>query len=304
MTGVINVYKEKGCSSFHIVYEIRKLTGEKKAGHTGTLDPDAEGVLPVCVGKATKLVDFLMDTDKSYRAELVFGKATDTQDVSGNVVSEMPPDEVRKVLSKEKIEGIFQRFTGEVMQVPPMYSALKVNGEKLVNAARKGREVERQARPVNVYGFENIEISDDLLHVFFTVNCSKGTYVRTLCEDMGRALGCPACMGSLVRTRTSNLNADTARTLDEIKRIAGEGNLEEILIPTDAFLERYPRAVVKREAVPKLIFGNYLRNSEVTPERLPARVFRMYDEAGEFYALYEYSEGERIYKCVKMFRDI
>lgn len=360
--GVINVYKEAGMTSFQVVYQIRKLTGEKKIGHTGTLDPDATGVLPVCIGKATKLVDSLMDSNKQYRARMLFGKKTDTQDISGTVLENVSDEEVHRILKEmsagntftaepraedgseaavyagaaedgsEAIYRAMQHFTGEIEQLPPMYSAVKVDGVKLVDAARKGREIERKKRPAQIFGFEEVLISGlenetDPVTVDFTVNCSKGTYIRTLCEDMGTFLGIPACLLRLERTRTSGLDLSSAKRLNEIQEAKESGTLEDLIIPTDAFLTNYPSLTVKDEAIRKLLFGNYLSDKEIeiveaeSPAERNRRketenlshgadllkiterkeIYRVYDKAGNFYALYYRDKRDGWYKCEKMF---
>ncbi len=337
MNGVINIYKEKGYSSFHAVYVIRKLTGEKKVGHTGTLDPDVTGVLPICIGKATKLVGQLTDTDKTYRCRMMFGKYTDTQDMSGQVLEEISDDEVRSRLQalarepqqndrgerseaesiSETIIGSMKHviidsilsFEGEIMQLPPMYSALKVDGVKLVNAARKGVEIAREKRAVTIYRIYDISVSDDLIFADFTVHCSKGTYVRTLCEDIGRRLNIPACMYSLERICASGLDLSTAITLDQAAEYAAAGTLEDHMIPADTFLDIYDSAVVKNDSVRKLVYGNYMYRDDITDAAFmntaaDGQIYRIYDEAGEFYALYKYSGRDDCLKCVKMFRDI
>ena len=337
MNGVINIYKEKGYSSFHAVYVIRKLTGEKKVGHTGTLDPDVTGVLPICIGKATKLVGQLTDTDKTYRCRMMFGKYTDTQDMSGQVLEEISDDEVRSRLQalarepqqndccerseaesipetiiesmKRVIIDAILSFEGEIMQLPPMYSALKVDGVKLVNAARKGVEIAREKRAVTIYKIYDISVSDDMIFADFTVHCSKGTYVRTLCEDIGRRLNIPACMYSLERICASGLDLSTAITLDQAAEYAAAGTLEDHMIPADTFLDIYDRAVVKKDSVRKLVYGNYMYRDDITDVAFmntaaDGQIYRIYDEAGEFYALYKYSGRDNCLKCVKMFRDI
>ena len=328
MNGVINIFKEKGYTSFHVVYWIRKITGEQKVGHTGTLDPDVTGVLPICIGKATKLVGQLTDTDKTYRCRMRFGCCTDTQDMSGQVTERMEEDEVRRVLlgqgpfadtdidtatehdgydrSCSKILDAIGSFVGEISQVPPMFSALKVGGMKLVNAARKGVVVEREPRKVTIHSIEDVQISEDLLHVQFTVRCSKGTYVRTLCEDIGRRLGVPACMEELERTQAAGLSLDTAVTLEQVKELAAAGRLQECVISTDAFLMVYPSLTVTDEAVKKLIYGNYLYDTDIAEgaaDDPDTHCFRICDRQGRFYALYRYDKRADCYKCVKMFRD-
>lgn len=314
INGIININKGKDCSSFHVVAVLRHFTGEKKIGHTGTLDPDATGVLPVCIGKATKLVGRLTDTDKRYRACMLLGKRTDTQDITGNVLEEMPGAEVRERFSTDKLDEAFRSLTGDIMQVPPMYSALKVGGVKLVNAARKGREIERSARKVTVYGFSDISVDTDLMEISFTVDCSKGTYVRTICEDIGKYLGIPACLSSLVRTRTAGLSIDDSVTLEKAIEAAEAGTLEKLIIPTDRFLLEYGYIIVKDEAVKRLIYGNTMYEEDISKEpgnsSIPGQradagqhgICRVYDRQGEFYALYRSEPEDGCYKCEKMFK--
>ena len=304
MNGVLNIYKERGITSFGVVAHIRRITGEKKAGHAGTLDPDAAGVLPVCLGKATKLVGQLEDTDKEYRARLLFSKSTDTLDAAGRVLEEMPPEKAAAVLeSSERIRNAILSFKGELKQLPPMYSALKVGGVKLVDAARRGMEIERTPRQVTVYDIFDIEISPDLLSAAFTVSCSKGTYIRTLCDDIGKLLGVPSCMGSLVRTRACGFCVHQSRTLSQVEAFMNEGRLDEILIPPDKMLENHALLVVKDDALKRLVSGNFMYPEDFEPGQhlnIPG-IYRIYDNKGLFYGLYRYNEGERFYRCEKMF---
>ena len=202
MNGVINVYKEAGFTSHDVVAKLRGIVKQKKIGHTGTLDPDAEGVLPVCLGNATKLCGLLTEKEKTYRAVLLLGQTTDTQDTSGRVLTEAPV-----AATGEQVREAIMSFLGDYDQVPPMYSALKVNGKKLYELAREGKEVERQARRVRILDMEIHEIR--LPEVTFTVTCSSGTYIRTLCQDIGEKLGCGGCMKSLTVWQSSG-TADTS----------------------------------------------------------------------------------------------
>lgn len=210
ISGIINVYKEKGYTSHDVVAKLRGIFGQKKIGHTGTLDPDAEGVLPVCLGKATRVCDLLAEKDKVYEAVLRLGISTDTQDMGGQVQKEQEvfctEDEVR-----EAVCG----FVGSYQQIPPMYSALKVNGRKLCDLARAGVEIERKPREVTVFSIQIEEIA--LPRVRMQVHCSKGTYIRTLCHDIGQALGCGGCMESLLRTRVAMFGLQDAYRLSEIE---------------------------------------------------------------------------------------
>ena len=226
--GIINVYKEKGFTSHDVVAKLRGIVGQKKIGHTGTLDPDATGVLPVCLGKATKLCDLLTDKNKTYEAVLLLGKTTDTQDITGEVLEEKSTE----ALTEEKVREAIEGFIGDYEQIPPMYSALKVNGKKLYELAREGKVIERKARLVKILDIQILEI--DLPKVRMEVSCSKGTYIRTLCHDIGEKLGCGGCMESLIRTRVSTFRIEDAKTLDEIETLKQEGKLAELLVPIDA----------------------------------------------------------------------
>lgn len=309
--GVLNVYKEKGCTSFHVVSELRKITGIRSIGHTGTLDPDAEGVLVLCIGKATKISGVLTDTDKEYHAEMLLGRRTDTQDISGRVLEETDLGRPGAAPDKESLETAVLSFKGEISQIPPMYSALKVGGVKLVDAARRGENIERRPRKVTVYDIRNIKYDENSHTAAFDVRCSKGTYIRTLCEDIGKRLGIPACLKSLVRTKVAGFDINGSVSLSKIKQLADEGELSEYIIPTDHVLKEYDYLIVKDGALKKLMNGNVLfpgdfRTASSALPGLPAAadtpgIFRIYDGGGRFYALYTRAEGSDVYKCEKMF---
>ena len=211
VNGIINVYKEKGYTSFDVVAKLRGIFHQKKIGHTGTLDPDAQGVLPVCLGKATRVCDLLTDKDKVYKAVLLLGQETDTQDISGQVLNQAKVN-----VTEQAVYDAISQFIGRQKQVPPMYSALKVNGKKLYELARAGKEVERQARHVDLPAIEILEIKFPV--VKFRVECSKGTYIRTLCHDIGEKLGCFGCMESLLRTKVSRFEIESSLKLSEIQK--------------------------------------------------------------------------------------
>jgi tRNA pseudouridine55 synthase len=289
MNGIINVYKEKGYTSFDVVAKLRGILREKKIGHTGTLDPDAEGVLPVCVGNATKVCELLTDKDKEYEARLHLGLVSDTGDATGTILEDKSREAGQ--LTEEQVREAILHFVGDYDQIPPMYSALKVNGKKLCDLARTGITVERKPRRVHIYGIEIKEIS--LPYATFCVHCSKGTYIRTLCEDIGKELGVGGLMESLVRTRVSRFALADARTLSQIEACRDAGALEEILLPVDAVFETYPALHVVPDAVKKLCNGNRLACSDIqeaVDEK--AAYFRLYDADGRFYGLYGW-DGER-----------
>ena len=218
--GIVIIHKEKGFTSHDVVAKLRGICGQKKIGHTGTLDPEATGVLPVCLGSGTKLCDMLTDKDKEYVTELLLGVETDTQDMTGTVLARHPVS-----VSQEQVREAVLSFGGSYMQVPPMYSALKINGKKLYELAREGKEVERRAREVRI---EEIEILQMQLPVVrLRVVCSKGTYIRTLCADIGQKLGCGGVMESLVRTRVGKFSLEEALTLEQLQELKDQGRLAE-----------------------------------------------------------------------------
>ena len=239
-SGIINVYKEAGYTSFDVVAKLRGILHIKKIGHTGTLDPDAVGVLPICVGKATKVCDMLTNTDKTYVATLLMGVSTDTYDTSGTVL-----DEKEVNVTPEMVENTIKSFIGEQEQIPPMYSAIKVNGKKLYELAREGKVIERKARRINIYNIEIIDIN--LPRVKMRIDCSKGTYIRSLCNDIGEKLGCHGCMENLVRERVGNFSIDNTIIIEEIQSLMNENRVEEVLLPIDSVFSSYPMIKVKAE---------------------------------------------------------
>ena len=303
--GIINVYKEKGYTSHDVVAKLRGIAGQKKIGHTGTLDPDATGVLPVCLGKATKVCDLLTDKDKTYEATLLLGKSTDTQDVSGEVLSEKDTN----ALTDEEVRAVIESFVGDYEQIPPMYSALKVNGKKLYELAREGKVIERKARPVVIH--EIVVKEMDLPRVRMEVTCSKGTYIRTLCHDIGEELVCGGCMEALERTKVGRFEMKDSLKLEEIKHLKDEGKLEDVMISIDAMFCQYPGVFVKRKweslakngnplpqnAVAVMQNSDTIEKADLSPEE--SAYVRLYDEDGEFIAIYR--KREKDYHIVKMF---
>ena len=291
LDGIFNVYKEKGYTSHDVVARLRGIAGQKKVGHTGTLDPDAEGVLPVCLGKATKVCDVLTDKSKTYQAVLLLGRRTDTQDISGACLEERDTSG----LAKETVRRAVESFLGDYMQTPPMYSALKVDGKKLYELAREGKTVERKARKVQIHRIEIRKM--DLPRVWIEVECSKGTYNRTLCDDIGELLGVGGCMEELLRTRVGHFRIEDSVRLSELERYREEGTLEEHLIPVDSVFADCPRLDVPERLEPLLYNGNPLR----LPEGEDGQLVRVYDSRGRFIALYRYQQKKHIYKNEKMF---
>lgn len=302
--GVLNIYKEAGFTSHDVVAKLRGITKQKKIGHTGTLDPAAEGVLPVCLGNATKLCDLLTDKDKTYEAVLLLGQETDTQDTTGQVLKTYPEETAS--LTEEAVREAVLSFLGSYDQIPPMYSALKVGGKKLYELAREGKEVERRARPVTIS-----EISINwirLPRVSFTVTCSKGTYIRTLCRDIGERLSCGGCMEKLLRTRVSTFVLEESLRLSQIEELEKEGRLTEVLIPVDTLFQTYPGLSMKPEGDRLVFNGNPFGAAFAVPygqERVPLPAdglcVRVYDSRGEFVGIYRYDGRRESYRPLKMF---
>lgn len=296
MDGIINVYKEKGFTSHDVVAKLRGILHIKKIGHTGTLDPDAVGVLPVCIGKGTKLCDMITDTDKTYEAVMLLGISTDTQDISGNVLSKKDVAVDEKTL----IETV-DSFVGEYKQIPPMYSAIKVNGRKLYQLAREGIEIERSPRDVYIRSIHinDMNLQDGEPSVTMTVSCSKGTYIRTLCNDIGEKLGCGACMKSLSRTRVGRFYIDDSFTINQIAALNLKGELSSIVAPVDSMFD-YPRIQINKEYDKLLYNGNLLPLSagKALDVGLADKV-RIYNESGEFIGIYSMDDSG--YKPVKIF---
>jgi len=298
--GVLIVDKEKGYTSHDVVAKLRGILHMKKIGHTGTLDPDAEGVLPICLGSATRLCEMLTDKEKVYETVLLLGKDTDTQDINGVTLSEQ-----EVTVSEEEVKIAAESFVGTYLQTPPMYSALKVNGRKLYELAREGKVIERKARPVEIKELVLLELA--LPEIKMRVRCSKGTYIRTLCHDIGEKLGCMGCMKELVRTRVSCFERKDAVTLKKVEQMVKEGRLEEIILKVDQILEEYPACMVKKEADRFLYNGNPLFPENIkgfTKEKIEKEDgtwVRVYDDKGAFVAIYEYRKKAGGFWPVKMF---
>ena len=292
-SGVINIYKEAGYTSHDVVAKLRGILKQKKIGHTGTLDPQAQGVLPVCLGKGTKLCDLLADHDKEYEAVLRLGITTDTQDMEGNVLQESSVQ-----VSEEEVRTCILSFQGEQMQVPPMYSALKVNGKKLYELAREGKVVERKARPVTFHKIEVLWM--ELPKVRIRVQCSKGTYIRTLCNDIGEKLGCGGCMEELLRTRVERFALEDAVKLDEVQKAMEEGTVDSLIFPVDRIFDQYPTAKTTTQGDLLVHNGNRLF-SELLQEEPEAEsgYVRVYDSEDTFIGLFEKKTDQLV--PVKMF---
>lgn len=280
MNGIIIIDKPCGKTSHDMVSFIRRLTGIKKVGHTGTLDPEATGVLPVCIGNATKACELLTCQNKAYRAELALGMTTDTLDAQGEILTEQPV-----LCTKEEIEKAIMRFVGESEQIPPMYSALKKDGKKLYELARQGISVEREKRKITITSIKINEIDMKRETVSFDVECSKGTYIRTLCDDIGMKLGCGGYMNKLTRIKSGAFSIEDAYTTEKITELCKENKLAEALIPVDEVFD-YPKIVVDERQENFLINGVRVRYRGLCE----GKIYRVYDKNGKFLSLSECRE--------------
>lgn len=306
INGVINIYKERGFTSHDVVAKLRGILKQKKIGHTGTLDPDAEGVLPVCLGKGTRLCDMLTDHSKVYEAVLLLGQSTDTQDVSGTVLQKASVE-----VSEEEVREAIMSFVGPYDQIPPMYSALKVNGQKLCDLARAGKEVERKARPVEIYEIQIEKIY--LPRVRMTVSCSKGTYIRTLCYDIGEKLKCHGCMESLLRTRVGQFQLKDSLTLAQVETYRDENRVSEIVMPVDQVFSDCPALKLTKEAAKLGYNGNPFSSTQALTEDgqtvdksleislNSGKWFRVYDPERVFIGVYAYDSKRDQFRPEKMF---
>lgn len=296
LNGIINVYKERGFTSFDVCALIRGIAGQKKVGHTGTLDPQAEGVLPICLGNATKLCDMLTDKTKEYVAEFVLGKKTDTLDIWGTVIEEREP-----VVSEDKLREAILSFVGGYEQLPPMYSAKKVDGKRLYDLARAGKEVARKPVFVDIHEIEILNI--DYPKVTVRVSCGKGTYIRSLCEDIAAKAGELAVMTSLKRTRVAAFTADNALTLKDLQDLKDKGLLSTAVLPTDSAFPDYEALTVKKDFRKLIDNGNKLSLSMIDGKQNlnEGEIVRIYNDEKVFTGLYLFVKAENCLKPFKMF---
>lgn len=299
VNGIININKEKGFTSHDVVAKLRGIVGQRKIGHTGTLDPDATGVLPVCLGKATKLCDMLTDKNKTYETTLLLGVETDTQDITGEILNQV---ETISCTEKE-VEDCILSFIGKYNQIPPMYSALKVNGKKLYELAREGKTVERKPRPVEILDIAITRIA--LPEVDMTVTCSKGTYIRTLCDDIGRNLNVGGCMKELKRTKVSEFEIQESLTLAQVQELKDRGELQNCIQPIDSVFQHLERFELPEELEWLAWNGNPLNVEQYTMSAKweNNQRIRVYDKRERFIGTYQYRNTNRILKLEKMFLD-
>ena len=277
--GILVIDKSAGWTSQDVAAKLRGVFHERRVGHGGTLDPMATGVLPIFIGRATRAAEFLESAEKEYVAGLRLGVVTDTQDTSGNILETHPV-----AVTREEVQAALRQFLGPIEQIPPMYSAIKINGQKLYELARRGQEVERKPRSITIHELELLEgaNADYLLRV----RCSKGTYVRTLCHDLGRALGCGGCMSSLRRTRAGSFTLSQAVTMQQVLNFAAEQAPQALLMPVDAVFSMHPPLIVTMGQAAKLKNGAQIKDWQFRPG-----TYRVYAEDGEFLLLGRVENG-------------
>ncbi|OFI07732.1 tRNA pseudouridine synthase B [Clostridium acetireducens DSM 10703] len=288
MDGVINVYKLVGMTSFDVVRKVRNISNTKKVGHTGTLDPEASGVLPICIGKATKIVDYIMNEDKIYKAKLKLGIVTDTYDKEGNIIEN---NEVN--VSEEEINFVINDFIGNIKQIPPMYSAIKVKGKRLYDLARKGIEIERKPRDITIHYIKILNIN--IPYVDIEVFCSKGTYIRSLCYDIGKKLNCGASMWALERIKTGGFQVHNSIEIDKLDKT----NILNYLIPIDEALYKYDKIYLDIKYKNLVLNGVVLKDYNVLKNLHKDKIYRVYLQDNSFIGLGKYSEyGFKIIKLL------
>lgn len=302
MEGILPIWKPAGFTSHDVVAKARRILKIKRIGHTGTLDPQVTGVLPLCIGRATRLVEYIQELPKEYEATLKIGIATDTEDAGGQITAQA--DDVR--LTEPQVTDTIQSFVGDIVQVPPMYSAVKVDGKRLYELARQGVEVERKSRTVTIYHIDILEMNLTLAHpeIRFRVKCSKGTYIRTLCVDIGKALGYPAVMSHLVRTSTGNIGPEQCLTLEQVEQLQREGLLAVKLIPAEQAMAHMPAVHLSDLQARKALLGQklYLTPAEMAP--LPASMdgnYAAYSPDSRFIGIFQWDSDQSELRPVKVF---
>lgn len=282
MNGIIVIDKENGYTSFDVVAKMRRICGEKKIGHTGTLDPMATGVLPILIGNATKAQSLLPESDKEYEATFSFGITTDTLDITGKVLSQTESN-----VKSEDLEAVLPQFRGDIMQLPPMYSAISKDGVRLYELARKGLVTEREARPITVYKLDLLNFDEQLQSAQILVKCSKGTYIRSICDDIGQVLGCGAVMTSLRRVTACGYTLDDAITLEKAKELSENGMLEEYLRPTESVFACYPSVKVTEAQAVRFKNGGglMLSRTDVDDSSENGAYYRVYNSSDVFLGL-------------------
>jgi tRNA pseudouridine55 synthase len=299
LEGVLPVLKPEKFTSHDVVAKARRILGIKRIGHTGTLDPAVTGVLPLCIGRATRMVEYIQELPKEYEADLLIGLSTDTEDLTGAVIEEI--EHVH--LTEEDVKRVLLSFIGEIEQTPPMYSAVKIDGKRLYELAREGKKIERKSRKVIIHEIEILDMELKVKHpvVRFRVKCSKGTYIRTLCVDIGKALGFPAVMKQLIRTSTGNITIDQCLSFEQIERYQAEGTLENYMIPMDVAISHIPAITLSALQAEQALQGKQMKFQPASLPKGSSALFRAYDPADKFLGLFEWKEATQYLIPVKVF---
>lgn len=301
MDGILAVWKPAGWTSHDVVAKVRRIVRVKRIGHTGTLDPQVTGVLPLCIGRSTRVVEYVQERPKAYEAVLQLGIATDTEDMTGTVIEELSEVHV----TEADIRRVLESFVGVIEQVPPMYSAVRVEGKRLYELAREGQVIERKSRKVTIHELELLSMDLDKPHpqIRFSVVCSKGTYIRTLCVDIGHALGLPATMAELVRTMSGGFKKEHCLTLEQIEELQASGELEARLLPAETAVDHFPRGNVNLETAKHAYQGKpiYMDRVDMVQTIDEQGLVRLFAEDGRFLGLFELAAESDSLKPVKVF---
>ncbi|HEY6539349.1 MAG TPA: tRNA pseudouridine(55) synthase TruB [Ktedonobacteraceae bacterium] len=295
MDGILNINKPTGMTSHDVVAKVRKLLKQRRVGHAGTLDPAASGVLPICVGHATRVAEYLSESGKAYRAIIIFGAVTDTYDSEGTIIRTASTEG----LTRATIEAILPAMLGEQTQVPPRYSAIKLQGQPAYKRARAGEDVAMEARPITIYQLEIIDWLSPALTL--AIECSKGTYIRSLAFDLGEKLGCGAYLCGLVRTRSGPFTLSESITLEQLAQAAEQGTIEQYLYPADKAIEQYPALVLDEATTERVRHGNAFHIEEKSDTLYEQRLARVYDDKGQFVAIAEWDKEQGVWQPIKVF---
>lgn len=301
MDGILAIWKAEGWTSHDVVAKARRLLGMKRIGHTGTLDPMVTGVLPLCLGRSTRVVEYIQDRPKAYEATILLGIATDTEDITGEVIEQA---EVSGI-TEARVREVLQAFIGEIDQVPPMFSAVKVDGKRLYELAREGKSVERKSRKVSIYDIEllSLDLDGEQPKFSFSVQCSKGTYIRTLCVDIGKALGVPATMASLIRTMSGGITKEQCLTLEQLEAAIHDQTIDSKLVAPHQAIDHMPAAIVKSAKRKYAIQGQKLYWTDVTGHQQleDHSLIRVFDEENIFLGIFELDRDQHLVKPIKVF---
>ncbi|MCK9858128.1 tRNA pseudouridine(55) synthase TruB [Paenibacillus sp. ATY16] len=299
MDGIIAVWKPAGWTSHDVVAKVRRIVRMKRIGHAGTLDPMVTGVLPLCLGRSTRVVEYLQERPKAYEAVIQLGTATDTEDLTGTVLEEQTGIKV----TREQVLQVLQSFVGEIDQVPPMFSAVKVDGKRLYELAREGKTIERKSRKVTIHQIDLLDavLDADKPRFTFSVICSKGTYIRTLCVDIGRALGVPAAMAELTRTMSGGITREQCVTIEELEELQAAGKLEEKVLPADIAIDHLQRVQANAAVTEMALRGQKIPYNRMAASFDSSSLVRLYGENDAFIGIFEADDQALALKPVKVF---